>query len=570
MATGYGDSHNTLEEFDEQIKKAKREVKELEYRRNLRVPICRLPVEILGRIFMFSTFYDSWAFSRAKFPKVMHVCRLWRTIAQNTPSMWSKPLFTRPTVAREMMKYSKSAPLDIEWGSYGYGDIQQKHFDLLLEAVEQPSRVSSLVLHCQSSDLTRLLSRLVHSTPSIHRLSLEVMDDGFYVPPDNFLGGDAPRLTDFETRGCGIPWGSPILKNLTRFSITRSCSPSAATSLEQVAASMQAMTALEELNMADFITSHSNIALSDNVKVVLPRLKNMRLSSRGMAVATLLYHMSFPDTTVIHLEIPQLDDAQDLLANYLSGLFSDTQNGTHPRTIRTLHILRGSGYNLELVAHGGSLSSPFRFQCQIGKETWSDPLPIKQRLLDGLGPLTSLEALYTSCFLPQDTLFQRFGNLPVLQRIDVSYESELALEVVKSLAHNLFRSSMTTRKTRKGQNAKSKAKATKVKKRSTTQPIVYPALEILAMSEVDFSDLVDPLIDSLRSRSEHASSVKVILENCTNLYSDDFQRIKDQVDDDIDWDGIETDGVETEEECVYDPDVYDYDGAYDSDQDYYW
>ncbi|KAL0570135.1 hypothetical protein V5O48_011827 [Marasmius crinis-equi] len=482
------------------------------------------------------------------------------------------PDFTRPTFAREIMKYSKSAPLDIEW-ECGY--IRQNHLDMLLEAIEQPLRISSLDLRCHSSALTTLVSKAVHPAPSIHLLSLAINDGMFCVLPDLLLGGDAPRLTSFGTRGCSIPWGSPILANLTSFIIAQSCSLGTATPLKMIATALQAMTALEVLKMTDFVTSESNIRLSDDMKVVLPRLRNLKLSSRGMAVATLLQRMYFPNTAVIELEISPLDNAQDALANYLPGLFPIR---------RQIHIREPFGHSMLTAppatlfdAEGGkTLSSIPRFQCWIGKEVWSEPLPIMRRLLGGLGPLASLETLSISCVdLCQNTLIQYFGNSPTLQRIDVQSDSQLALEVIKSLSHNLPRSSTTTRKPRKGQtqSARSKAIGTKAKKRSTTHPIVYPALDTLDVSDVDFSDIVDPLIDSLRSRSEHGSHTQVILQNCTNLYSADVQKNKDQVGVDIDWDGVETDGVDLEEEMEdyhYEENLY---GGlyYDSDHsDLYW
>ncbi|KAK1226481.1 hypothetical protein PQX77_010565 [Marasmius sp. AFHP31] len=59
--TGYWLTCNTLDKLDDQTMKMRQQLKELEYQRNSRALICRLPVEIIGKIFTLTTSrIDSW------------------------------------------------------------------------------------------------------------------------------------------------------------------------------------------------------------------------------------------------------------------------------------------------------------------------------------------------------------------------------------------------------------------------------------------------------------------------------------------------------------------------------
>ncbi|KAL0572369.1 hypothetical protein V5O48_009604 [Marasmius crinis-equi] len=467
----------------------------------------------------------------------MHVCCFWRTIAINTPTMWSKPDFRRPKLAREAIKHSKSTPLDIEWTSM-LSDI-----DLLLETLEHASSISNLELRCSLSDLTYLLSTLTRPVPSIRSVCLECQGIDICRLPNNLLVRDTPLLRHFESRGCDIPWGSPIFGNLTTFSIVRSTTPDSTTSLEQVASTLQAMAALEVVELSDFLPLHSNVALAQNMSIVLPRLKRMKLRSRGMAIATLLHRMSFPDTTLIDLDIPQLENAQDLLADYFSGLFSDSFTSTNqPRAIRTLDIGRSIGYNFVLEARNTNEERlktnlwSAHFRCRIGKkEIWGEPSSIKERLLGGLGPLSTLESLSIEpSALSQDIAIQRFGKLPLLQRVEIFFEEgppgrQCAREGIQLLSHNLVRPV-----------ARPQAESST----GTMQPgllisPVYPALTTLTLVGVGNFDrrLVWILIRSLKLRSEYGFPVKKLnIQESTGLRPDDIDTIRNEAGVEVEWD----------------------------------
>lgn len=75
------------------------------------VPIHLLPAELLSRIFLFvreqATGDSTWIFSTL-------VCRVWRSVAIACATLWTDIDFIHPERAEEMLKRSKSVPLNIK------------------------------------------------------------------------------------------------------------------------------------------------------------------------------------------------------------------------------------------------------------------------------------------------------------------------------------------------------------------------------------------------------------------------------------------------------------------------
>ncbi|KAJ8084888.1 hypothetical protein PM082_003665 [Marasmius tenuissimus] len=508
---------NTLEEFDDHIRKMRQQLTELEYCRNLRAPVCRLPVEIIGKIF---TLTIDWDWDR-KFPKVMQICRLWRAIAAKTLSMWTHLDLSRPKMAQEVLKYSGSAPLCVIMSS---AYCQQ---NLFLEMLEQPSRISSLHMSGISPNLiTNLLAKATQPVPYLR--SIEIRPEGVpirpaeFIPvilPTNFLGEDAPRLVSLHTTGCSIPWGSRAFRNLTTLHVSNSTLPTNM-SLEDIAVTLQAATKLMEVDISDFFPSQTNVALSRNFAIVLPHLNRLKLSSRAIVIATLLQCMTFPTSTNVHLEISELEDALDSLCSSISGLFTDAAiDSKHMRSIESLNLIHDDGQSITL----GEVKS-----LHHGNFTFKDPFSVQltdhqvdagicQRLLNALGTLPYLKKLEIYApSLSQDALIERFGGCPLLCAITTYGLS--AEVIVTSLSSNLS---------------------------ATHQPVPYPAVSTIILQSVDF-DMIPMstlLVDMLQRRSEYGVPVKrVVLRCCENLKADKVEMLREEVGSDVEinWDGIES------------------------------
>ncbi|KAG7099068.1 hypothetical protein E1B28_000943 [Marasmius oreades] len=565
-----GKFSNTLQGFDERIRKAKEELNELEYQRNLLVPICHLPAEILGNIFTFCV--PTGTISTPQLPNVVHVCRLWRTIAFNTPLMWSTPNFISPKLAREMLRLSKSSPLNIEWNRDS-GALLPKQLEVLGEAITEISRVQSLHLSCNPHQVEVLLTGLVDPAPMLEALTLQCPISGdFFFLPGNFLAGDAPRLRRLSlTASNNIPWGSQIMKNLTRLDIVyRNGQSRPLTPWPEIIETLRGAPCLEVLRL-DFLSSR-NACLEVGPPIILPNLGCVDLAADAVSCSTLLHRMSFPNTTSICLEcrLPAsyTDSTYDPLFAYMTGLFGSTSSTVnHPRAIKSLllsyspdhiNVLSIGAWNvggvMEYVLGESNISLTNQFSGTLVLKNVMG-LPFLQKVLASLGPLSQLETLTIDLStLPVDIMIQRFGSLTNLSSIFV--KGACAPEVVKSLSHDLSETSLSTIDA-------SPRHGTTILPRKP-----FAALRTFGLVHVDFTwdreALLNPLLDMLRRRAQNELPLeKVVLELCTHIFLDDVAQIRKEVH--VEWDDRELYGEDSEDE--YSEETTD-DYPYDSDYDY--
>ncbi|KAJ8084887.1 hypothetical protein PM082_003664 [Marasmius tenuissimus] len=439
-------------------------------------------------------------------------------------------------MAREMMKYSSSVPLNVDWNR-SHPEFRQTHFDLLLEALERPSQISSLRLYGISAhQTTSLLARMTEPAPYLRSIDLVPRGVDQSVLPVNFLGGDAPRLISIDIIGCSIPWGSSALRNLATIHVWNMTTP-IDTPLKDIAFTLKAATQLVSVNILDYCPTRIDATLPQDLTIVLPYLERLYLSSRAIVVVTLLQRMTFPASTIVHLETNELENTLDSLCGSISGLFSDrSTNPTPIRRVKGLELSHTDGEGIMLRVWNpqhrtagdvcDNLRSPhFTLQLKDPAHTGIevDILPILQRLLESLGTIQYLEELRIGVpSFRQSTMIQRFGSCPLLHSI-TTYG--ISIEVVLgSLSQNLS---------------------------GTTQPIPYPTLSTVGFYDVDF-DVVPMsrfLVEMLRRRSELGTPVtKIVLECCKNLYRNSVVMLRGEVGSNIevDWDEVEMDSIDSD------------------------
>ncbi|KAL0068425.1 hypothetical protein AAF712_004503 [Marasmius tenuissimus] len=411
---------------------------------------------------------------------------------------------------------------------------------------------------------------MINPEPYLHTIRLRNdYGDELFVIPDNFLGKCAPRLVHFEVQGCNVPWGSPILRNLTTLSVAQVSTVGSSTSLEEVAATLiEAAATLQVVEMSDFLPSHANLVLPRAMKIKLPRLKRLYLSSGDTAVVTLLQHLSFPTSTTIHLVIPQLHNSEASLVDYISSIFSDVSTTPkHPRTIRALLLNCLAGYDLVLSAWNVAISCPGgqvyqgdptpHFRCHLGSRRRSGsrvsalPPSLFSQVLAGMGPLVNLETLGIGLAdFPLDIMAQSFGRCALLRTIAI--QGVCAFNVICSLSHSLpvaSDSQMPAEPSKaKTESARSGPGTEKRKRTRSGTALVCPALKTLAISDVELDGLVSSLIDCLRFRRKSGFRVrKVDLAECRRVRSEDIDRIEDKGKATVVWDGCGSDASDEDD-----------------------
>ncbi|KAF9564267.1 hypothetical protein CPC08DRAFT_685438 [Agrocybe pediades] len=134
MATAICNDHASTDAvyiIDSKIKQYEKEILALKTQRNTYAPISRLPPELITRIFECCKEVESMP-SRLQYQKpprwipCSHVCRLWRTIALNSPTLWTDLNFNHFTWIKETFVRSKMAALKVALDLIGTPDEVSK------------------------------------------------------------------------------------------------------------------------------------------------------------------------------------------------------------------------------------------------------------------------------------------------------------------------------------------------------------------------------------------------------------------------------------------------------------
>ncbi|KAJ3540378.1 hypothetical protein NMY22_g4320 [Coprinellus aureogranulatus] len=113
------------------------------HRRNASLPVNRLPPEILLTIFEILKTYAKEEQGNGEPPlswfRVTFVCRRWRTIALDSPSLWTTIDCMNPAVADVMLARSKNALLDVSCTNW----MSPRDEEALRNVLSQAERIRS-------------------------------------------------------------------------------------------------------------------------------------------------------------------------------------------------------------------------------------------------------------------------------------------------------------------------------------------------------------------------------------------------------------------------------------------
>ncbi|KAJ8455624.1 hypothetical protein ONZ45_g18894 [Pleurotus djamor] len=211
----------------------------LKIRRNTYCAVSQLPDEILSRIFTFTKLDAEQTFGSMRkrhqwMSSTVHVCRAWRKIGLNHPSLWSCIDLPAPH-AMEMLFRSKSAPLQLlckvpdETDSAEDNDRNQSEFWLPAEAAfADMSRIRDISVAggtVHYSTLSRLFSLHIHpsvqtptpssSSPRFETLSIHIHDCITDPTPARLLPwGELKHLRYLLLLGVPLPPVSPFMPHL--------------------------------------------------------------------------------------------------------------------------------------------------------------------------------------------------------------------------------------------------------------------------------------------------------------------------------------------------------------------
>ncbi|RDB16483.1 hypothetical protein Hypma_002871 [Hypsizygus marmoreus] len=282
--------------------------------------ISRLPPEILSIVFkcVAEAFETAEESENHRWVGVSHVCKHWRQVALQCPSLWSTIFSWHPRWTKEVLARSQMSPLTVKAtiqhpanGQYKIvnGEITFTNQTSLLEVLQHLSRIRvlSILQIASARDLvSHILDKLDAAAPLLQTLIIVSHQNlGEYeynvalpyaeLPATSFPHG-APLLRTLELRLCSLPWDSPLLTcDLTSLTLSR-FPPDDQVSIQQIIAILCGLPNLETLELTlVIISSPSRAAIPAPPKLAhLPRLTSLHIEADIFSCACLLSHMDYP------------------------------------------------------------------------------------------------------------------------------------------------------------------------------------------------------------------------------------------------------------------------------------
>ena len=207
------------------------EIRALKTCHNMATFTCRLPVEILSRVFLFLAYSQPRvAISSPRggksyhWVKAVHICRYWRSASVGCAELWAQLDFEQPTEFVELMlERSKGAPLDVVCRQHR---ISVANVDILNKTLSQVRRIRSLTISDGGIANNAICDRVgalrpphwAGDAPILQEVDILIIHHAStFNLPTGFLQGGAPNLTRFKYHGHDFRWNNlPCgLSNLT-------------------------------------------------------------------------------------------------------------------------------------------------------------------------------------------------------------------------------------------------------------------------------------------------------------------------------------------------------------------
>ncbi|THH12203.1 hypothetical protein EW146_g7780 [Bondarzewia mesenterica] len=310
----------------------------LNTRRNALLLICRLPSEVLAHVFEFCLTYEvpgaRWMFrisGRARstlgWIKVTHVCRKWRQVSLENPSLW-RNITSHLGVAwmEEMLRRSKSSLINIR---------EIYHLStIMLESIpvsRHLSHLRTLCIHATPDDIQPFLKSLTSSAPFLENLELACVRNrqsnsrrrAVVILPTDIFSNSLPRLNNLTITGLCFPFSVTPLRSLVHLKVIFPDTgvllpvpdaPAEATSelrlkLAQFLDTLKEMPELEVLELKDAVPVPPSTSLhlpSVTQIVPLTHLTLLALTGPALHCVNLIRSLRIPPTASICLNCTSL------------------------------------------------------------------------------------------------------------------------------------------------------------------------------------------------------------------------------------------------------------------------
>ena len=350
--------------IDEEISRHRLLVSNLRSKRNSFVIISRLPDEILASIFThgardYHEGNDHASFCVPDWVSVSYVCRRWRDVALNCPTLWTYHFTVSLRWTEELLARSKQASLRIyiKYASLGPGPWWS---DLVEKVLNHAERIQELRLHIPA---TLFPTRLSLYAPRLQILDIFAHARAPFEWTAAINYWDIPSLRTLKLTNCPLPWHSLNLSRVTTLVLT--CVP---TSFRQnpveFLATLSRTQALTVLHLEYALSSALfNGALGVYPRVALPYLARLLVLAPISTVVALLSCINIPLETQVRLEIPDdgtaVNDYAQLPPLFAQRFSQSEDLSSFCATIRSLVVnVSPNGLTLVVCASGPSDCDP--------------------------------------------------------------------------------------------------------------------------------------------------------------------------------------------------------------------
>ncbi|KAG1780989.1 hypothetical protein EV702DRAFT_1022863 [Suillus placidus] len=483
--------------------------------------ISLLPPEILTTIFTYIVEEDTFK-SHTGTPRpcdvpisvmITHVCRHWRQVALECPTLWAFLNCVSINWLDIMFKRSRKAALVVIYRSPG---PLRKCFQQILS---QLPRIKFLQLCSSPWEVDRILDCL-SSQPalSLQTFKFSVVRKSYtrVIGPisDAIFKGRAPLLRSVELTECTFSWTSCIFSGLRTLDVRRIGSASYPT-LSQLLSALRRMPGLEQLTLGLSSRISEDTELFDQVP--LTRLKSIALDTCTLQNAVSLFScLAFPVDVKIALNLAPIGSC---LSDLFSAMHKDP-DGPGP-------IIRSMRVSLSYHTFGIQFGTSMMFKSEYFWDPHDDDILLSIQFkcssstrkppvvfdMCQMVPHRQIQSLFVTSSLCLRDNFWRVGSadLPELESIQLSGTCN-----IRSLIAVLQSGG------------------------TQSSDMAYPSLHALELENIDFGcGEAEELQDIIIMRAGHGVGIHELrLVKCRNLMDDRVQLLKEVVAV-VDWDGHE-------------------------------
>ncbi|KAF8123761.1 hypothetical protein EV363DRAFT_1403625 [Boletus edulis] len=303
----------TLGHVKEEVARQKSVLSNLHTLRNPYPFISRLPTETLQDIFIHRArdYHYRHLYPRKSVPSwvnVSYVCRHWRNVALESPTLWSYLFIISQRWTEVLLARSKQASLKIRVNLV-YLLYTFPVLSCVGMVMNQVERIQELLLYLPASfdhsQVTQVLSKLSSRAPRLRNLDITVEDPSGEWPSLLF-DGDPPALRTLRLAACAVPLYSFRLSALTVLRLV-DVPVQFQQDMEEFLAALSRMQDLKHLHLYHALPSATGF-LSSAVfkafqkKIDLTHLSRLWIGAPLSTTVTLLSCINIPLKTRVRLE----------------------------------------------------------------------------------------------------------------------------------------------------------------------------------------------------------------------------------------------------------------------------